>query len=107
MNLEDKLWYSGSTEQFTEGLPLGNGRMAAMVLGRPERLRLALNHEWLWRGEHRDRQVPDSAAHLAEVRESLLSGDYVRGTDLANRYFAGDGGMSGRPGPRRSLSTGR
>lgn len=98
MNLEDKLWYSGSTEQFTEGLPLGNGRMAAMVLGRPERLRLALNHEWLWRGEHRDRQVPDSAAHLAEVRESLLSGDYVRGTDLANRYFAGDGGMSGRPG---------
>lgn len=98
MNLEDKLWYSGSTEQFTEGLPLGNGRMAAMVLGRPERLRLALNHEWLWRGEHRDRQVPASAAHLAEVREALLSGDYVRGTDLANRYFAGDGGMSGRPG---------
>ena len=50
--MEDKLWYTHSTEQFMEGLPLGNGRLAAMVLGRPERLRLALNHEWLWRGEH-------------------------------------------------------
>ena len=95
--MEDKLWYTHSTEQFMEGLPLGNGRLAAMVLGRPERLRLALNHEWLWRGEHRRRQAPESADYLPQVRDALLAGDYARGTELANRYFAGDGGISGRP----------
>lgn len=97
MHMEDKLWYTHSTEQFMEGLPLGNGRLAAMVLGRPERLRLALNHEWLWRGEHRRRQAPESADYLPQVRDALLAGDYARGTELANRYFAGDGGISGRP----------
>lgn len=97
MHMEDKLWYTHSTEQFMEGLPLGNGRLAAMVLGRPERLRLALNHEWLWRGEHRRRQAPESAGYLPQVRDALLAGDYARGTELANRYFAGDGGISGRP----------
>ncbi len=96
--MEDKLWYTHSAEQFMEGLPLGNGRMAAMLLGRPDQLRLALNHEWLWRGEHRQRQAQNAADRLPQVREALLSGDYARGTDLANRYFAGDGGISGRPG---------
>ncbi len=78
-----------------EGLPVGNGRIAAMMLGRPEKLRVALNHEWMWRGENRFRELSDQSAHLSEVREALLKGDFLKGTELANRYFGGPGGVSG------------
>lgn len=95
--MKHRLWYNAPTEEYMEGLPVGNGRLAAMMLGRPEHLRIALNHEWMWRGENRHREFPDVSAHLPEVREALLQGDFLRGTELANRYFGGDGGNSGRP----------
>lgn len=78
-----------------EGLPVGNGRLAAMMLGRPERLRIALNHEWLWRGENRFREFDDVSAHLPEVRAAFLQQNFLRGTELANKYFGGVGGVSG------------
>ena len=78
-----------------EGLPVGNGRLAAMMLGRPEKLRIALNHEWMWRGENRFREFPDMSAHLPEIREALLAGDFLKGTTLANEYLGGLGGVSG------------
>lgn len=89
------LWYQGWTEEYMEGLPVGNGRLAAMMLGRPEKLRVALNHEWMWRGENRFREQADVGCHLPEVREALLRGDFLTGTTLANEYFGGLGGVSG------------
>lgn len=79
-----------------EGLPVGNGRLAAMMVGAPQKLRIALNHEWMWRGENRNREYLDVSMHLPEVREALLSGDFLKGTELANRYFGGIGGLSGK-----------
>jgi len=46
--VEQKLWYKSPAGEWKEGLPVGNGRLAAMVLGYPEQERIALNHEWLW-----------------------------------------------------------
>ncbi|MBQ8719802.1 MAG: glycoside hydrolase family 95 protein [Clostridia bacterium] len=89
-----KLWYNSWTEKYIEGLPIGNGRLASMVLGRPEKLRIALNHEWLWRGENRFREFPDMSEHLQEIREALLVGDFLKGTTLANEYLGGCGGIS-------------
>jgi len=80
-----------------EGLPVGNGRLAAMVLGTPQKMRIALNHEWMWRGENRLREYPDVSSHLPEVREALLSEEFLKGNALANKYFGGLGGMSGIP----------
>lgn len=93
--MKRRLWFDSWTEEYMEGLPVGNGRIAAMMLGRPECLRIALNHEWLWRGENRFREYPDVSEHLAEVREALLAGDFLKGTALANRWFGGVGGISG------------
>ena len=73
--MKRRLWYESFTEKYIEGLPVGNGRLAAMMLGRPELLRIALNHEWMWRGENRFREFPDMSAHLPEVREALLAGE--------------------------------
>ncbi|MBE6653461.1 MAG: glycoside hydrolase family 95 protein [Ruminococcaceae bacterium] len=95
INMKHTLWYNTWTELYREGLPIGNGRLAAMMLGRPEKLRIALNHEWMWRGENRFREYPDVSEHLPEIREALLQGDFEKGTALANEYMGGLGGVSG------------
>lgn len=89
------LWFDTWTQEYMEGLPVGNGRLAAMMLGRPEELRVALNHEWMWRGENRLRECEAAAGHLPEVRQALLQQDFLKGTELANKYFGGRGGISG------------
>ena len=96
-SMQKKIWLDRWTESFVEGLPVGNGRLAAMMLGRPENLRIALNHEWLFRGENRYRDIEPMYQHLPEVREALVQGDFLKGTALANEYFAGTGGMSKLP----------
>jgi alpha-L-fucosidase 2 len=103
--MHQKLWYREPASDWSEGLPVGTGRLAAMVLGTCHTERLALNHEWLWEGTHRFRDVDDAAEHLPEVRRLLLAGEYERGTELANRYFGGPGGMSGTPNRVDSFQT--
>ena len=56
-----KLWYRKPAQEYIAGLPLGNGKLAAMVLGTVPRERIALNHELLWRGNHRLREVEECA----------------------------------------------
>ncbi|MBM3497525.1 MAG: glycoside hydrolase family 95 protein, partial [Armatimonadetes bacterium] len=103
--MHERLWYREPATDWTEGLPIGTGRLAAMVLGTCPRERLALNHEWLWEGIHRFRDVEEAAHYLPEVRGLLLAGEYERGTELANRYFGGPGGISGTPGRVDSYQT--
>ena len=92
-----KLWYKAPAREWLEGLPIGTGRLAAMVLGTFRRERVALNHECLWKGvnRHRDNEVRRDA--LPEVRRLLLAGNYVEGTRAARDAFGGGGGGSGRP----------
>lgn len=95
--MEKKLWYTTPTDQWYCGLPIGNGRIAAMAVNREDADCIQLNHEWLWRGVYRERENEYAADKLGEVREKLLSGDFLEGTRLANAYFGGNGGVSGRP----------
>ena len=93
---DQRLWYNTPAAEYMAGLPIGTGRLAAMVIGTtPERV--ALNHEWLWRGPGRLREPACSASLLPEVRRLLLAGDYAGGTRLANEAFGGPGGTSGQP----------
>jgi alpha-L-fucosidase 2 len=92
-----KLWYTHPPAEYIAALPIGTGRLAAMVLGDPVEERLALNHEWLWRGIHRNRDTEPAAHLLPEVRALLMSGQYEEGTRKANQAFGGPGGTSGQP----------
>ena len=47
---EHKLWYDRPAQVWTEALPLGNGRLGAMVFGNPAVEQLQLNEETLWAG---------------------------------------------------------
>jgi alpha-L-fucosidase 2 len=94
---KNRLWYRTFSEEYMSGLPIGTGRLAAMILGLPGNERIALNHEWLWRGRNRNREPQKSAHLLNEVRELLLAGKYEEGTIKGNEAFGGRGGISGKP----------
>ena len=78
---ENKLWYSKPAGKWTEALPLGNGRLAAMLFGGVETEHLQLNEDTVWAGERRDRLNPGAAAAVIEVRKLLAAGK-VREAEL-------------------------
>jgi alpha-L-fucosidase 2 len=68
------LWYRQPATNWNEALPLGNGRLGAMVFGTPGKERLQLNEESLWAGCPVEAWPPDFPKHLAEVRRLLFAG---------------------------------
>ena len=68
------LSYTNAAVKWTEALPLGNGRLGAMVFGAPAKERLQLNEESLWAGCPIQSWPPDFPKHLAEVRRLLFAG---------------------------------
>src|SRR6266404_5151359 len=69
-----RLWYRQPAAAWNEALPIGNGRLAAMVFGGVETERIQLNEETIWAGEKRDRNNPEGARSLPEVRRLLFAG---------------------------------
>ena len=81
--------------EWMEGYPIGNGRLGGMVCGTAECERVALNHEWLYKGVYRDRKIiKPTADSLKIVRDLIKNGEYEKATRLANEYFAPTGGKS-------------
>jgi alpha-L-fucosidase 2 len=60
--------------RYDEGLPLGNGRLGAMVLGGVREKFIHLNEETAWYGGPRDRVNPDAAARMPEIRRLMRAG---------------------------------
>ncbi|HEV2124116.1 MAG TPA: glycoside hydrolase N-terminal domain-containing protein, partial [Chloroflexota bacterium] len=71
---ELRLWYRRPAEEWLEALPVGNGRLGAMVYGGVGRERLQLNEETVWSGSPWDATNPESLATLPEVRRLLAEG---------------------------------
>ena len=65
------LWYRQPAEQWVEALPVGNGRLGAMVHGGTGKERLQLNEDSLWGGGPYDPSRPEALAALPEVRRLL------------------------------------
>lgn len=79
------LWYRQPAAQWNEALPIGNGRLGAMVFGGVSEERLQLNEDSVWAGGKRDRINPRAAQALPEVRRLLLSGLIREAEQLADR----------------------
>lgn len=84
------LWYSSPASEWMEAVPLGNGRIGAMVYGGINRDRIALNEITMWSGQ-RDSLQNDNCGpeHLAEIREAFFAGDIPGANELTNKYLAG------------------
>jgi alpha-L-fucosidase 2 len=70
----DLLWYRQSAANWNEALPIGNGRLGGMVFGDPANDHIQLNEDTVWAGEKRDRNNPEAAKNLPEVRRLLFAG---------------------------------
>ena len=68
------LTYDRPATKWTEALPVGNGRIGAMVFGGTEDERLQINEDTLWGGVPHDYTNPGSHAHLDEIRQLIFAG---------------------------------
>lgn len=80
-----RLWYEKPAATWVEALPIGNGRLGAMVFGDPLRERLALNEDTLWSGGPRNWNNPDARTWLPKVREAVFAGRYAEADALAKK----------------------
>jgi alpha-L-fucosidase 2 len=93
------LWYTRAAPQWDHAMPLGNGRLGAMVFGSIGRERIQLNENSLWMGGLRERDNPDALAYLPEVRRLLFAGSPVEANALAEKR------LMGRPSRLESYQT--
>jgi alpha-L-fucosidase 2 len=81
-----KLWYNKPAQVWTEALPVGNGRLGAMVFGAVDEELLQLNEATLWSGGPVKPTVnPNASSYLPLVREALFKGDYEKANELVKK----------------------
>lgn len=84
-----RLWYTKPAQEWTEALPLGNGRIGAMVFGGVSEDRIQFNEETLWTGKPRDYSREGASAYLGEIRQLLFDGKQGEAEKLAGMHFMG------------------
>src|SRR5579871_1270404 len=78
-----KLFFNQPATQWSDSLPVGNGRLGACVFGNPSRERIQLNEDSIWDGEHRDRNNPKAGEAVPKIRELLFAGKVAEAEALA------------------------
>jgi alpha-L-fucosidase 2 len=82
------LWYDEPAgDDWLRALPLGNGRLGAMVFGNPGTERLQLNEDTIWAGGPHDSANPEALAALPEVRRLVFEDRWVEAQDLINEHM--------------------
>ena len=84
-----RLWYRQPAESWNQALPVGNGRLGAMVFGRTADETVQLNEETLWSGGPYDPVVTGAYRALPEIRRLLFAGDIAAAHDLFGRTMMG------------------
>ena len=77
-----KLWYDRPAKVWEEALPLGNGRIGAMVFGCPFSEYYQLNENTLWSNAPRDGNNPKAVTALPDIRKAIDEGDYIKVAQL-------------------------
>lgn len=82
------LWYDEPAgDDWLRALPLGNGRLGAMVFGNPGTERLQLNEDTIWAGGPHDSSNPEALAALPEVRRLVFEDRWAEAQDLINEHM--------------------
>lgn len=84
-----KLWYNKPAEKWTDALPIGNGRLGAMIFGGVETDRIQFNEETLWTGSPNDYSHKGAKNYLGELRQLVFDGKQKEAEDLAMEKFMG------------------
>ncbi|MDX8051788.1 glycoside hydrolase N-terminal domain-containing protein [Lentzea sp. BCCO 10_0798] len=84
------LWYGGPAgNDWLRALPIGNGRLGAMVFGNTDTERLQLNEDTVWAGGPHDYTNPRGAGSLAEIRRLVFAGQWTQAQSLIDQTMLG------------------
>ena len=70
------VWYAQPAEAWSAALPVGNGRLGAMIFGGAAVERIQLNEQTIWTGGPYDPTQPGGPAALPEIRRLVFAGKY-------------------------------
>ena len=98
------LRYNTPANAWHDAMPLGNGRLGAMVYGHTGIERIQLNDDSLWYGTFMDRNNPSLKEKLPEIRRLVLSGDIFHAEELIMQYMAGTPGCMRHYAPLGTLN---
>ena len=82
-----ELWYQQPATTWNEALPVGNGRLGAMVYGRTDTEMLQLNESSVWYGGPQERTPEDALEYLPALREAIRAGNHEEAERLATIAF--------------------
>ncbi|MFC2096714.1 glycoside hydrolase N-terminal domain-containing protein [Bacteroidota bacterium] len=88
-NTETLLWYEAPAKVWEEALPVGNGRLGAMVFGKYGEERIQLNEETYWSGGPYSTVVKDGYKKLPEIQKLIFEGKPIQAHKLFGRYLMG------------------
>jgi alpha-L-fucosidase 2 len=88
-NAPHRLWYPRPAGEWLEALPVGNGRLGAMVFGGTDAERLQLNEDTVWAGGPHVFDNPKALAALPEIRRLVLAGEWAAAARLFDADFMG------------------
>ncbi|MGQ9673978.1 MAG: glycoside hydrolase family 95 protein [Candidatus Aminicenantales bacterium] len=83
------LWYRHPAEKWENALPVGNGRLGAMVFGQLDEERIQFNEETYWSGGPYSQTVKGGHKMLAEIQSLIFEGKYIKAHKLFGRYLMG------------------
>lgn len=86
-----KLWYDKPAGLWVEALPLGNGRLGAMIFGGTEREEIQLNEETIWGGSPYNNVNPLAKDSLNRIRQLIFDGRYAEAQRLCGKVICSQG----------------
>jgi alpha-L-fucosidase 2 len=78
------MWYNKPASVWNEALPVGNGRLGAMIYGDPAKEKIQLNEITFWSGGPSNNDNPKALSALSTVRQLIFNGDYTSAVNMVN-----------------------
>lgn len=88
-NTSTYMWYDNSASKWDEALPVGNGRLGAMVFASADQERIQLNEETYWSGGPYSTLVAGGASFLPEIQRLVFAESYLEAHNLFGRHLMG------------------
>lgn len=85
-----KLMYDRPAKSWYEALPLGSGKLGAMVFGNPYQERIGLNLDSFWSGDGKRDKYPKNPTDLKQLREYILAGKHTLAEEYVKEHMLGD-----------------
>ncbi len=83
------LWYTHPADKWQNALPVGNGRLGAMVFGRTDEEKIQFNEETYWSGRPYSQTAGGGFEALPEIQKLIFQGKYIQAHKLFGRHLMG------------------